>query len=201
MGHQPSRTNPNVDAGPVMAHVRALSAKGMPLPLIVERSGVAQRSVYGFLHGFVVRNGARHQVKQATASAAAAVLAVEFEPGWNPEGFSPEKFKQLRESRNLSRRSLARLTGLTEWTFQYWEQGRSVPTRKANVDAALKALHAEWQDISGPAVQPDADEYEVTFRPNPEEDLIPNYPCGVCGNIFRSRTLLARHPHPRRVEA
>src|SRR3546814_4849445 len=69
----------------------------------------------------------------------AAVLAVEFEEGWDPKDFSPEKFRQAREARNLSRRGLAQLSGLSEWTFQWWEEGRS-KDRKSGAEGKSGAV-------------------------------------------------------------
>lgn len=33
-----------------------------------------------------------------------------------------------------------------------------------------------------------------------DEDYTTPYPCGVCGQSFLSRNLLATHPHPKKKE-
>src|SRR3546814_20061766 len=95
------------DAQPAMDHVRLLVEKGMPVPAIVEKCGVAQRTIYGFYNGYLVVGGARKPVQISSRSDVAAVLAVEFEAGWEPKDFYPEKVPQARAAPNLSPRGPA----------------------------------------------------------------------------------------------
>ena len=180
-----------VDAAPAMQHVRMLSAKGMLAKDIAARAGVTDRVIYDMIRG---KRPNGHNVKCCSPDHSAAILAIEFAPSWTGEGFSPEKFKAVRESRNLSRKALGKLTGLNECTFQYWETGRSKPVRRANMEAALRALGAEWEDVSGP-VEPVEESELDSFSMEFVDEFIPDYPCQVCGNTFRSRRLLAEHPH------
>lgn len=179
-------------------------AKGMSVGLISRAASISERTARGLFDGYLIKSGGRRvPTARITASVHEAILAVEFEEAWTPKGFSGQRFREIRESRNLTRRGLAKLTGLCPETFQYWENGRSVPTRQRNVDLALTVLQAEWRDVCDPVVQEESgfDEYEAAFTVDPEADVISDYPCGVCGNTFRSRTLLARHPHPRKKAA
>lgn len=183
-----------VDATPAREHVAALAAKGMSGASIARKCGLTPGVIYGLLNGTHRVNGKLYQVKQCSPGNAARILAVEFEAPWDPEGFSPEKFRRVRESRNLSRFSLGKLAQLNDTTIQHWETGRSKPAREDKIRAALDALGASWEDVSGPVEKPGDDGYSVEFV----DEYIPDYPCLVCGHTFRSRHLLANHPHPKK---
>ena len=114
----------------------------------------------------------------------------------SPAGFSPERFKAVREARNLSRRGLAKLVGMDEGTFQHWENGRSLPKTQVNLQRALDVMGASWEDVSVPVDGAPADEF--TYSPPDRDEYIPDYPCLVCGHTFRSRVLLREHPHPKK---
>ncbi len=193
--------NPLVDPGPAVDRVRALVAKGMPVGLISRAASISERTARGLLDGYLIKSGGRKvPTARITMSVREAILAVEFEEPWSPKGFSGQRFREIRESRNISRKGLGELTGLCPETFQYWETGRSLPTRQKNMDLALTALQADWQDVCTPPVaeETELDEYVEVYSADPLGDLINDYPCCVCGNIFRSRALLAQHPHPRK---
>lgn len=40
--------------------------------------------------------------------------------------------------------------------------------------------------------------YPPTFTQESDLDWTSDYPCGVCGRLFRSRRELAYHPHPKK---
>src|SRR3546814_7891779 len=58
--HRVTVHNPMTDAQPAMDHVRLLVEKGMPVPAIVEKCGVAQRAIYGFYKGYLVVGYRKH---------------------------------------------------------------------------------------------------------------------------------------------
>lgn len=190
-----------VDASPAMDHIRALRSKGMPFRAIADAAGVTDKIIRDLHAGERRNSGKVYQVRQCSPKNLAGILAVRFVPGWDPAGFSGVRFREVRESRNMSRPAVARLAGLNESTLIYWETGRSMPTRRPNIEAALKVLEASWEDVCGPpgpawqpAEPPDLDAYSETFV----DEYIPDYPCQVCGHTFRSRRLLAQHPHPKK---
>jgi DNA-binding XRE family transcriptional regulator len=61
--------------------------------------------------------------------------------------FDPASFRTLRERRGLSRPQLGKLIGVNPSTIQYWEAGRSTPTRQNKIDLALKALDGTYEDV------------------------------------------------------
>lgn len=184
-----------VDASPAREHVQLLTAKGMPGRQIAKKAGISARTIYELLHGTRRTGGKVYQVKRCSPENLERILSVELEVAWDPAAFSPEKFRGVRESRNLARLGLARLAGLDQGTIQHWETGRSKPRRRENLEKALNALQATWEDVSGPPVAAEeTDSYSMEFR----DEEIPDYPCLVCGNLFRSRRLLAVHPHPKK---
>lgn len=64
-------------------------------------------------------------------------------------GFDGDLLRQLRESRGMSRKLLARTVGtVNETTLQYWETGRSKPQRQDKLDAVLLALDATVEDVT-----------------------------------------------------
>lgn len=188
-----------VDARPAMDHVRSLVGKGMSIAAIAKKSGCSTRTIYGYYNGWVYGGGVKREVRRCGEMVLRDVLAVEFEQGWDPSVFSPKKFRALRESQGLSRVVLGKMAGFSPEGIQYWEDGRSQPKRLNNLERVLEALGADLEDVCGPVVETEQDEYVyVEERPfDPEADFIPNYPCGVCKQEFRSRTLLATHPHPK----
>lgn len=196
------RTRPGglVDAQPAIDRVRLLVAKGMTVADMIACSSLTGRTLHGLNNGFYVVEGSRRPIKRITQSTMDDILGIEFKLSWTPDAFRPEKFRGAREAKGLSRVVLGKLTGLCPETFQYWESGRSVPKRKANMDKALAVLGVEWEDVSGPveAVEPDE---VAAYKPTGLNDIIADYPCGVCGGIFRSRYLLATHPHNRKKES
>lgn len=185
-----------VDATPAMLHVRTLISKGMGVRPIAERAGVTVRIIYGLRDGRMRSNGKMRPVRRCSPQNLAKILAVEFEPDWTSEGFDGARFRAAREARGLSRRTLARMTGLDECTFQYWETGRSRPKYRDKFEAALNALGVDWEDVSGPAGGDDS--YEESFTQAGVDEFIPDYPCLVCGQTFRSRVQLATHPHAKK---
>lgn len=191
-----------VDAQPAKDHIHALRAKGMPFQAIATAAGLNDRVIRGLDKGTYRNSGKTYNVRRCSQGHLDSILAVQFEPPWDPTGFSGVKFRQVRDSRNLSRKALAKLAGLNETTLIYWENGRSMPTRRKNIEATLQALGASWEDVSGPVAPREVEEepgdtldaYSMTFR----DEYIPDYPCLVCGHTFRSRRLLAEHPHPKK---
>lgn len=61
--------------------------------------------------------------------------------------FSGVRFRELRERRGFSRQRLAQAVGLNASTIQYWEAGRSIPTRKNKLDLALRVLDATFEEV------------------------------------------------------
>jgi transcriptional regulator with XRE-family HTH domain len=190
-----------VDAQPAMDHVRMLVGKGMTILDIIERTGLTSNTIHSLFSGVSNTHKKNRPVKQCVESTLSIVLAVEFEPSWDPRVFRPEKFRGAREAQGLSRRTLGRSAGLCSETIQYWENGRSLPKRLSNLNKALRVLNLRLEDVTGP-VEDELEELlpdeEREFVPDPVADVISDYPCAVCGGMFRSRTLLATHPHPKR---
>jgi len=63
-------------------------------------------------------------------------------------GFQPHLLRRLREKAGLSRTALgAMVWGVNESTIQYWEDGRSAPTRQFKLDRVLEALDATYEDV------------------------------------------------------
>jgi transcriptional regulator with XRE-family HTH domain len=191
-----------VDAQPAMDHVRMLVDKGMTILDIIERTGLTSNTVHSLFSGVSNTHKKNRPVRQCVESTLSIVLAVEFEPSWDPASFRPEKFRGAREAQGLSHRTLGRTSGLCSETIQYWENGRSLPKRLGNLNRALHVLNLRLEDVTGPVEdEPAAEEaadVEWEYTPDPVADVISDYPCGVCGGIFRSRTLLATHPHARK---
>lgn len=190
-----------VDPQPAFRHVRDLYARGMPIARMSEVSGLCGRTMRGFLRGTVREAGRDRPVTGITPKVLGRVLAIEFAPPWTPDGFSPAKFRAVRESQRISRNALAKSAGLCPETIQSWETGRCKPTRKENLDAVLRLLGVEWEAVSGPPEKAAEDAFEMVFSDGiagPDADWLPKYPCHVCGNVFESRTLLATHPHPKK---
>ncbi len=61
--------------------------------------------------------------------------------------FSGARLRALRESRGWSRIRLANEVGVNPTTLQYWETGRSVPTRQNKLDSVLRVLDATYEDV------------------------------------------------------
>ena len=193
-----------VDAQPAMDHIRMLVGKGMLIVDIIERTGLGSNTINSLYSGVSNTHQKARPVKRCVESTYDTILALEFEPSWDPASFRPEKFRGAREAQGLSRRTLGRASGLCSETIQYWENGRSLPKRLGNLLKALRALNLRLEDVTGPvedepAVAAEASDFEWEYTPDPVADVISDYPCGVCGGIFRSRTLLATHPHARKA--
>lgn len=187
-----------VDAAPAVAHAKALVAKGMTIPDMVKNCPLGDRMVRGFAVG---QYAPGRPILKCTPKTLETILAIEFMKSWDPKDFVPEKFRALRDSRGIARYSLAKAAGVACETIQYWETGRSLPTRPANLEKVLAVLGAGFDDVTGPLTADQADDYQVTYVPKGDVDYAPDYPCHVCGIIFRSRRLLATHPHPKKAAA
>lgn len=192
-----------VDRRPAGDYARNLHAKGMSYASMARQSGVSERVLHGLVEGWVPEKGGRRPVERCSTETEAKVFGIRFRADWRPDGFSPEKFRGLRESRGLARYALAKAAGLCPETIQFWENGRSLPKRKKNIDTVLALLGAEWSDVSGPLVdvEEESDEFSMVFFDGVTDSLddeVPDYPCLVCGGIFRSRLMLASHPHPKK---
>lgn len=61
--------------------------------------------------------------------------------------FSGPKLQELRERAGFSRVRLGRQIGVNPTTLQYWETGRSLPTRKGKLDLALRVLDATFEEV------------------------------------------------------
>lgn len=61
--------------------------------------------------------------------------------------FSGSRFRELRERAGLSRERLARQIGVNASTIQYWETGRSLPTRQNKLDLALRVLDVTLEEV------------------------------------------------------
>lgn len=61
--------------------------------------------------------------------------------------FSGELFRGFRERAGLSRDRLAREIGVNPSTIQYWEFGRSLPTRQNKLDLALRVLDVTLEEV------------------------------------------------------
>ncbi len=68
--------------------------------------------------------------------------------------FSGELFRQFREREGLSRVRLARKIGVNASTIQYWETGRSLPTRQNKLDLALRVLDVTLEEVCEQEVEP-----------------------------------------------
>jgi transcriptional regulator with XRE-family HTH domain len=190
-----------VDAQPAMDHVRMLVGKGMTILDIIERTGLTSNTIHSLFSGVSNTHQKNRPVRRCVESTEKIILDLEFEPSWDPASFRPEKFRGAREAQGLSRRTLGRTSGLCSETIQYWENGRSLPKRLSNLNKALRALNLRLEDVTGPVEDEpseEASDVEWEYTPDPVADVISDYPCGVCGGIFRSRTLLATHPHARK---
>lgn len=82
--------------------------------------------------------------------------ACEFKGSDEPyPGFSGSKLRQLRESKGFSRSGLARAAGgITPFTIQHWESGRSKPVRQNKLDDVLSVLDATLEDVTEQEGQP-----------------------------------------------
>lgn len=206
MAHKSMGIREIVDAQPTMDYVRALFAKGMPVQSMADQSGLNTRTILGFINGYIATGrDYRRPVKRCTAETRAKVFALKFVPAWKPDGFRPDLLRGLRESKGLSRMALAKASGLCTETLQYWETGRSLPSRKNNIDTVLRVLGAEWEDVSGAKTTREvpADEYSMIFSEgviDQDADYTPSYPCHVCRATFQSLLTLRTHPHPKKVK-
>lgn len=61
--------------------------------------------------------------------------------------FSGELFRGFREGKGLSRERLAQKIGVNASTIQYWETGRSLPTRQNKLDLALRVLDVTLEEV------------------------------------------------------
>lgn len=187
-----------VDASPAVRHAKALLAKGMEVVDMVKQCGLTDRVVRGFTRGEYVPGRPIVRCQPKTLD---IIMSIEFVKSWDPKDFVPEKFRVIRDAQGISRYSLAQASGVCSETIQYWETGRSLPTRVKNLEKVLNVLGAGLEDVTGPVTDSLADDYEVIFLSRGDADYAPDYPCHVCGTIFRSRRLLATHPHPKKVAA
>src|SRR5690606_9410224 len=83
--------------------------------------------------------------------------------------FSGALFRQLREGKALSRERLARQIGVNAATIQYWETGRSLPTRQNKLDLALRAMDAMLEEVceeDGQALWPESSARSSTSPPS-----------------------------------
>lgn len=201
MAHKSDGVRELVDAQQATDYVRALFAKGMPVQAMADQSGLNSRTILGFVNGYIATGqGYRRPVQRCTVETQAKIFALKFVPAWKPDGFRPDLLRGLRESRGLSRTVLAKASGLCAETLQYWETGRSLPSRKRNIDAVLLVLGAGWEDVSG-AKAVSEDDYSMVFSEgliDQDADYAPDYPCHVCQATFRSLLTLRTHPHPRK---
>jgi transcriptional regulator with XRE-family HTH domain len=191
-----------VDARPASDHIRGLFAKGMLVSAMAEQSGLSDRTIRGYVNGYVQAKHGNRPVDRCLPGTLKKILAIRFEPAWTGEGFSREKFRRVREAKGLSRKAVAEAARLDSATIQHWEVGRSMPVRKLKLDAALAVLGVGWEDVSGPvdAGEPGEDCYQMVFsdgRVASDDDFTNDYPCQVCGGTFRSRLVLATHSHPK----
>jgi DNA-binding XRE family transcriptional regulator len=63
-------------------------------------------------------------------------------------GFSGARLRSLRERQGWSRKALAeRVRGVDASTIQYWEGGRSIPSRQFKLDRVLDVLDATYEDV------------------------------------------------------
>lgn len=184
-----------VDAAPAVAHAKALLAKGMMVRDMVRQCGLSDRMIRGFTQG-QYREG--RPIERCTPKTLEIISGITFEKSWVPKDFVKEKFRALRDSRGVSRYSLAKAAGLCPETLQQWEEGTCLPTRPANLEKVLAVLGAGFEDVTGPLTPEGVDDYEVAYVARGDQDYAPDYPCHVCGIIFRSRRLLATHPHPKK---
>ena len=194
-----------VDAQPAIDYIRDLHSRGMLVKDMSEQSGLNDRTIWGYLKGFVSKGKGPRPIDKCVPETLRRILAIQFVEGWTNEGFRPDLFRGLRESRGLPRHALAKASGICAETIQYWETGRNKPKDKRKVDAVLSALGASWGDVSTPPAEEvmSDDSFEMVLFDgflDPEVDYIPDYPCLVCGGTFRSRVTLARHPHPKKVK-
>jgi transcriptional regulator with XRE-family HTH domain len=187
-----------------MEHVRALYAKGMSSQAMADQAGLNDRTIRAYINGYIaVGDGQRRPVIYGTVVTLEKILALKFKRDWTAEGFRPDLLRAVRESKGFSRRALGRAAGICPETIQYWEIGKNLPSRKKNVDAVLAILGIGWEQVSGSGSGPedDQDAFSMVFSDgvlDAEADYIPDYPCLVCGGTFRSRLMLAQHPHARK---
>lgn len=61
--------------------------------------------------------------------------------------FSGTRFREFRDKSGLSRNQLAARIGVNASTIQYWETGRSTPTRQNKLDLALRILDVTLEEV------------------------------------------------------
>lgn len=110
--------------------------------------------------------------------------------------FSGEAFKAARLRRGYSQIALETKAGVARGTLHHWELGRYRP-RVPVALRVMEALGVEFEEISDSPGEPEED-FDVYLQPVRRfDDNMSAYPCGVCGEEFRSRIQLATHPHPK----
>lgn len=185
---------------PVVERLTVLR-KVLTLREISEASGVGFHQLDAFQ---------RKNRRTIDSGEAAAILALD--PATVPErvpvrksqmrAFSPEKFRALRLAQRFSMRALENSAGLANGQLHHWESGRNLP-RAWRLEKVLAVLGCTFDDVSNavesPAPDPvEVDEMSCELRPGWDDFILAPYPCGVCGERFRSRFMLATHPHGRR---
>lgn len=187
---------PRVPVGPVRERLAELR-QTLVLREIAELTGV----------GFHQLDSMCRRDSRKTVSAAEAEAIMALDPSDLPlmesdaERFSPEKFKAVRLSQGYSMRALEVASGVANGQLHHWEAGRNTP-RMWRLQTVLKVLGCGFDAVSvdsaAPGPEPVEPEPALPAPSRVDDFILAPYPCGVCGEGFRSRHMLAHHQHKRK---
>jgi transcriptional regulator with XRE-family HTH domain len=159
---------------------------------------ISRATGLGLTHLFSLSRPNRQTVPAATAKAIFAVdpdnvgLRLSDMPR-----FSGGAFKAARLRRGHSQSSLEVQAGVAIGTLYHWEAGLCTPL-VSTLLRVMEALGVDFEEVSERPGETEED-FDVYLQPARHvDDTMAAYPCGVCGEMFRSRIQLATHPHPKK---
>lgn len=185
-------TADRVAVGPVVERMTELRA-------VLTVKEISLATGLSLSHLFSLSRKNRQTVPAATAKALLAVdpEAVGLRVSDLPR-FSGEAFKTARIRRGHSQGSLEVQAGVAIGTLYHWEHELVQPTVRT-LRLVLGVLGCEFSEVSKEAIE-EYEDFSVYLPPLRDAEISP-YPCGVCGERFRSRIQLATHPHGKSEES